>query len=106
MCKKFLFIFLISVFFQFFFLHTYAQVRNDTLIITPAKKTDTTRKSILSVKDSTLKKHSPKKATFRSAVLPGWGQAYNKKYWKIPIVYGALGTTAAVFLYNLKTYKG
>ena len=44
-------------------------------------------------------------ATLRSAVLPGWGQAYNKKYWKIPIVYGALGVTTGVFFYNLKTYK-
>jgi hypothetical protein len=37
--------------------------------------------------------------------LPGWGQAYNKKYWKIPIIYGALGTSVGVFLYNIKTYK-
>ncbi|MEO7961399.1 MAG: DUF5683 domain-containing protein, partial [Ginsengibacter sp.] len=36
---------------------------------------------------------------------PGWGQFYNKKYWKIPIVYGALGTTAGVFLFNVKTYR-
>jgi hypothetical protein len=35
---------------------------------------------------------SPAKAAFYSAVLPGLGQAYNKKYWKIPIVYGALGS--------------
>lgn len=47
----------------------------------------------------------PKKATIRSAILPGWGQAYNHKYWKIPIIYGALGTTAAVFIYNMKTYR-
>lgn len=35
---------------------------------------------------------SPARAAFYSAVLPGLGQAYNKKYWKIPIVYAALGT--------------
>ncbi|WP_121355195.1 DUF5683 domain-containing protein [Flavisolibacter nicotianae] len=55
--------------------------------------------------DSLRKKFSPRKATIRSALIPGWGQAYNKKYWKIPLVYGALGTTAAVFIYNLKTYR-
>lgn len=55
--------------------------------------------------DSTRKKFSPKKATIRSAIIPGWGQAYNHKYWKIPIVYGALGTTAVIFFYNLKTYR-
>jgi hypothetical protein len=35
---------------------------------------------------------SPAKAAFYSAILPGLGQAYNKRYWKIPIVYGAIGT--------------
>lgn len=55
--------------------------------------------------DSIRKAFSPKKATLRSAILPGWGQAYNKKYWKIPIVYGALGVSGGIFLYNLKSYK-
>jgi hypothetical protein len=55
--------------------------------------------------DSVRRAFSPKKATIRSAILPGWGQAYNKKYWKIPIVYGALGTTAVIFFYNVKTYR-
>ena len=49
------------------------------------------------VKDSIVKKEyylnplAPSKAAFYSAVLPGLGQVYNKKYWKVPIVYGALG---------------
>jgi len=41
---------------------------------------------------------SPAKAAFYSAVLPGLGQAFNKKYWKIPIVYGALGS--GVYFYH------
>lgn len=49
--------------------------------------------------------YSPGKAAVRSALVPGWGQIYNKKYWKLPIVYGALGTTAAIFAFNLQTYK-
>jgi hypothetical protein len=55
--------------------------------------------------DSVRRAFSPKKATIRSALIPGWGQAYNKKYWKIPLVYGALGTTAVVFFYNVNTYR-
>ena len=49
--------------------------------------------------------YNPRKAAIRSAILPGWGQIYNKKYWKLPIVYGALGTSAYVFFFNLQTYK-
>ena len=49
--------------------------------------------------------YNPRKAIIRSAIIPGWGQAYNKKYWKLPLVYGALGTTTALFFRNLRQYK-
>lgn len=56
--------------------------------------------------DSIIKaKHSPRKAAIRSAIIPGWGQAYNKKYWKIPVVYTALGVPAYLFYDNLQWYK-
>lgn len=66
------------------------------------KKTD-----IIVVKDS-IKKQSinplaPAKAAFYSAILPGLGQAYNKKYWKIPIVYAAIGS--GVYFYSTNNTK-
>jgi len=55
--------------------------------------------------DSARFHHSPRKAAIRSALIPGWGQFYNKKYWKIPIIYGALGLTGSVFVFNLQSYR-
>ncbi|MDB4182768.1 DUF5683 domain-containing protein [Flavobacteriaceae bacterium] len=48
---------------------------------------------------------APSRAAFYSAILPGLGQAYNKKYWKIPIVLGALGTGIYFYNSNNKLYK-
>jgi hypothetical protein len=47
---------------------------------------------------------TPAKAAFYSAILPGLGQAYNKKYWKIPIVYGAIGTSLYLYVDNKEKY--
>ncbi|WP_292010628.1 DUF5683 domain-containing protein [Chryseobacterium sp.] len=50
-------------------------------------------------------KLNPTKAGLYSAVLPGLGQFYNKKYWKIPIVWGAVGVGAGIAIWNDNQYK-
>ncbi|WP_294318516.1 DUF5683 domain-containing protein [uncultured Chryseobacterium sp.] len=50
-------------------------------------------------------KLNPTKAGLYSAVLPGLGQVYNKKYWKVPIVLGAVGTGVGIAIWNDNQYK-
>ena len=54
---------------------------------------------------SVRKKHIPRIATQRSALIPGWGQAYNREYWKIPLAWIAVGIPAYTFFYNNNYYK-
>jgi len=71
-----------------------------------AQKSDTItviEENGLIIKETVLEKEpynplAPAKAAFYSAVLPGLGQAYNKKYWKIPIIYAGIG--AGIYYYN------
>ncbi|MFM7766538.1 MAG: DUF5683 domain-containing protein [Bacteroidota bacterium] len=51
------------------------------------------------------KPHSPRKATVMSAVLPGSGQAYNKKYWKIPVLYGGFAALGYAIRFNNSEYN-
>jgi len=51
---------------------------------------------------SKVKKHNPKKATIMSAIIPGLGQIYNRKYWKPPIIYAGFAT--AIFMIDFNTY--
>lgn len=49
--------------------------------------------------------HSPRMATWRSVAIPGWGQAYNKKYWKIPVIYAGAAGLIFGLSWNHKNYK-
>jgi len=58
-----------------------------------------------SVKKRELNPLAPSKAAFYSAILPGLGQAYNKRYWKVPIVWGALGIGIYAYNFNNGEYN-
>ena len=47
----------------------------------------------------------PSKAAFYSAVIPGLGQIYNKRYWKVPLIYGGLGASIYFYDFNQRNYK-
>ena len=48
---------------------------------------------------------NPTKATWLALVIPGGGQIYNRKYWKLPIVYGGFAGCAYALTWNGKMYK-
>jgi hypothetical protein len=51
------------------------------------------------------KKHDPRKATLYSTFFPGLGQIYNRKYWKLPLVYAAVGIPVYTYFYNKDWYN-
>jgi hypothetical protein len=53
-----------------------------------------------------VKRHSPKKAAMLSAIAPGAGQIYNRKYWKLPLVYGGIGGLGYWVGLNIKNLNG
>ncbi|MBT8183719.1 MAG: hypothetical protein KJN76_02675 [Eudoraea sp.] len=72
-----------------------------------AIKTDLRDKGV--VVDATVTKAeinplAPSRAAFYSALFPGLGQIYNKRYWKVPIVYAAIGTGIYAYVYNDDLY--
>lgn len=67
----------------------------------------TATEAVSQSKDSVkVRKHPPRTAMLMSVCLPGLGQVYNRKYWKVPLVYATMGTTLYFFNFNNKLYRG
>ena len=95
--------------YRLFILFSICVAYSDSAVAQDDKKIMVTNSLLPARKDSVIKdtvpKHDPRVATRRSAILPGWGQAYNKEYWKIPIVYGILAIPTVLYFYNNSFYK-
>lgn len=72
--------------------------QNDSIVVLPV---ETTTLAL----DIAEKTHSPHKASFYAAILPGLGQVYNKKYWKLPLLYGGIAGVGYGIHFNSKYYK-
>ncbi|MDO4229222.1 MAG: DUF5683 domain-containing protein [Capnocytophaga sp.] len=83
---------------------SYAQQKNvqtDTLQV-KATENNTTQIRKITWNTDPL---SPAKAAFYAAILPGLGQIYNKSYWKVPLVYGAIGTGIYFYIQNTNEFN-
>lgn len=88
----------LAIFFVFlFFANTISAQSGGELTVVQ----DTTK---VTPKNEDINPLSPAKAAFYSAIFPGLGQAYNKKYWKMPLVYGAIGASVYFYTWNNKKY--
>ena len=103
-----LFQFFIGITFLLFFTSASAQVtdtivKGDTVtVITRKEPIKDTTNTVVTIKKGVS--HSPKKAALLSTILPGAGQVYNKKYWKLPIIYAGVAGLAYSFQFNQSRY--
>jgi hypothetical protein len=49
--------------------------------------------------------HDPRKALMHSLIIPGWGQLYNHRWWKVPVIYGGLGLLVDAIAFNQRYYS-
>lgn len=75
------------------------------LLCAPLAVCSQTTEGFVELPDSIREKeHSPTKATIMSACLPGLGQIYNKKYWKVPVIYAGFGILGYFIYTNADEY--
>ena len=85
----------LNIFFLIFATSLFAQT-TDSLVVKKEERAIVINDSILPKEE--YNPLAPAKAAFYSAVIPGLGQVYNKKYWKIPIIYA--GMAAGIYFYK------
>jgi Family of unknown function (DUF5683) len=89
----------------YYILFLFFLVGNSIAFAQKELKLETAKTNETPKKKSTINPLAPSKAAFYSAIFPGMGQVYNKKYWKLPIVYGAIGTGVYAYMWNNKKYN-
>ena len=82
-----------------------ADVQQDTLRVVGVNRPGNVAPADTVVIDMVAEGHSPRKAALFSAVLPGLGQIYNKKYWKVPVIYGGFAILGYLVVWNNDRYQ-
>jgi len=90
-----------TILFCLIYYFSFCQVENDSIPDTLPKELVVTGELVKEPFDPL----APSKAAFYSAILPGLGQAYNKKYWKIPLAVGGIATGIYFYQRNDKQYN-
>ncbi len=93
------------------FIYIFLFLSVNSLIAQKSDKLSLSNQKELNFKNRPIEKNNyynplaPAKAAFYSAVLPGLGQIYNKRYWKVPIVYLGIGTSIYFYKLNNDDYN-
>ena len=104
--KMYKFLLLVYSLTAFLQVTVYAQSKDSVKSGKDSLRITTAATGTLSPKDTLAKrKHDPNKATLYAAIMPGLGQVYNRKYWKLPLVYAAVGIPVYAFFYNKSWYN-
>lgn len=104
--KKYILIVFVVLFASF----NYGQEESAKAPEVDSLKTDLKSEGLVVIDTLVAKKRAinplaPSKAAFYSAVVPGLGQVYNKRYWKVPIVWGLIGVGIYNYKFNDDSYK-